>query len=440
MHFKLPPIDPTLTFQDQDIFQRRDFAKSLSKIVTSTTDSLVISLESQWGDGKTSFVHKWLNDLRANQNNVPCLYIDAYKNDFQNDPFLLISAEIYTYAAKKISDGAEATTSFANQVKEVSGAITKGTLKTAITFASGGFFADEQFDNLEKNIGAELGKISDKYVDDALKKHAEKNKTIEDLKTKLSELARALGDNKPLVVVIDELDRCRPTFALEFLETIKHLFSAEHVIFVLVNNPDQLEESVRAQYGRDVDAGGYLRKFYDLSFSLPKGEDFRITDSELHRFTCEVFEHIYGELSDTLESWAYMISMLSQRLSLSLRDIQKICLILSIAQTSSSYRRDDYAINTTLHVGLAVIALKDRELLKDLYQSGGSWLQFKEFFKCETLDDTDEKHFDEIWHSVLDPSYTISIDLEGLASYMNALRQQHNFLSQRIAPFFSLRI
>jgi predicted KAP-like P-loop ATPase len=63
------------------------------------------------------------------------------------------------------------------------------------------------------------------------------------------------------VFVIDELDRCRPPFAPEVLENIKHLFSVPNIVFILSMNRSQIEESIRCEYGTQVHASKYLQKF-----------------------------------------------------------------------------------------------------------------------------------------------------------------------------------
>ena len=72
--------------------------------------------------------------------------------------------------------------------------------------------------------------------------------------------------------MIDELDRCRPSYAVELLETAKHLFDVDRIIFVLALNREQLEYAVKALYGNMFDAEGYLRRFFDLDFRLPAPE------------------------------------------------------------------------------------------------------------------------------------------------------------------------
>jgi hypothetical protein len=72
-----------------------------------------------------------------------------------------------------------------------------------------------------------------------------------------------------LVIVIDELDRCRPDYALALLEIIKHFFAVPHVHFVLDVNLHELENSVKVRYGAEINAGLYLQKFVTLTMALP---------------------------------------------------------------------------------------------------------------------------------------------------------------------------
>ncbi len=81
-----------------------------------------------------------------------------------------------------------------------------------------------------------------------------------------------MNENRPLMVMIDELDRCRPSYAVELLKVAKHLFSVDRIVFVLAVNCDQFAHSVKALYGNDFDAEGYLRRFFDVDFKLPGPE------------------------------------------------------------------------------------------------------------------------------------------------------------------------
>ena len=73
----------------------------------------------------------------------------------------------------------------------------------------------------------------------------------------------------PLVFIIDELDRCRPTFAIELLERVKHIFDVPNIVFVFGINRDELTKSLVSVYG-EIEAGEYLRRFFDMEFILPE--------------------------------------------------------------------------------------------------------------------------------------------------------------------------
>jgi hypothetical protein len=128
-------------------------------------------------------------------------------------------------------------------------------------------------------VGDETTKVIDEVLKERLESHDSDRKVFEKFRTGLTELAVALssplgGDageeehSLPLVFIIDELDRCRPSFSLEILEKIKHFFSVSGVVFLLVSSLSQLKIAVCFAYG-DIDAHTYLEKFYHLRILFP---------------------------------------------------------------------------------------------------------------------------------------------------------------------------
>ena len=106
----------------------------------------------------------------------------------------------------------------------------------------------------------------DATVEALLKEQIEAEKNLETLKACLKELAA----DKPIILFIDELDRCRPDYAVDMLEVIKHVFDIENVKVVLVTNTKQLRAAINHRYGAEVDAQKYLDKFLKYSFALPE--------------------------------------------------------------------------------------------------------------------------------------------------------------------------
>lgn len=95
----------------------------------------------------------------------------------------------------------------------------------------------------------------------------------EKLKKDLIKLAtKVLEETQfPLVFIVDELDRCRPTFAIEVLERIKHLFNINNMVFVLGIARNELSKSIKSVYG-EIDVENYLHRFIDLEFRLPQAD------------------------------------------------------------------------------------------------------------------------------------------------------------------------
>ena len=113
------------------------------------------------------------------------------------------------------------------------------------------------------------------YAKDKLSGYQKAQKSVNTFRNVLQDMAGTLSEargNRPLIVVIDELDRCRPSYAVELLEVAKHLFMVDHIVFVLAVNRSELGHSIKALYGSGFDAEGYLRRFFDVDFRLPEPE------------------------------------------------------------------------------------------------------------------------------------------------------------------------
>ena len=117
-------------------------------------------------------------------------------------------------------------------------------------------------------------------------------------------------DDKPLLIFIDELDRCRPTFAIETLEAVKHFFDLKSIIFVFSLDCSQLKKSIQMVYG-DIDTVSYLQRFFDYEISLPESNDLQMfLSSRLCIDKREIMQ----------------LKKVTKQLSLSLRDLNVICM------------------------------------------------------------------------------------------------------------------
>jgi hypothetical protein len=120
----------------------------------------------------------------------------------------------------------------------------------------------------------DMGAAASKAVKYLLDEHEAKSKAIESLKGSVYQWVQAVKGIKqrslPAFIFVDELDRCRPSYAVEMLETIKHIFDIKGVVFVVATDTEQLQHAVRAVYGEGFDARVYLARFFNSRFSLKK--------------------------------------------------------------------------------------------------------------------------------------------------------------------------
>jgi predicted KAP-like P-loop ATPase len=268
-----------------DVLGRKAYGEALLNLVTRSSDELVISLDGQWGEGKTTFIKMWQGLLK--QADIPNIYVDAFANDYVDDAFIAVASAITGYVDTHTSKPHEkAVAEFKDKAKKVGSRLLSWTAKQGVKAATLGALSAGDFkelaelkDELAKGVSGVVGD----FIEERLTSHAKDIELLTSFKELLSDLPTYLhnGKGKPLVIIIDELDRCKPTFAVEVIEKIKHLFSVENVVFVLVMNKKQLENAIKCVYGEGIDAHAYLQKFINIETTIPN----RIDDPELNDIT-----------------------------------------------------------------------------------------------------------------------------------------------------------
>ncbi len=236
-------------------------------ILNSVEGSCSIAIDGSWGSGKTFFVNqvkmfldasnqfiKTFNDddkaaiisewKRLHKGNDPeyppqvSVYYDAWENDSDNDPVLSL-----VYAILKSVDTDFSVPDDAAFVKTAANIIE--------------LFTGRNWSNL-------ISDFRGKKPLDELRK----SKNVEtEVKEFLDSILQERGDR--LVVFIDELDRCNPSYAVRLLERIKHYFSNDRITFVFSINTSELQHTIKRYYGDKFNACRYLDRFFDLRMSLP---------------------------------------------------------------------------------------------------------------------------------------------------------------------------
>jgi uncharacterized protein YehS (DUF1456 family) len=136
----------------------------------------------------------------------------------------------------------------------------------------------------------------------------------------LTEITEQFGD--PVYIIIDELDRCRPDFALETLERIKHIFHVKSVKFILVYNETVLMSMINNRYGPAIDTQRYLTKFVERKYLFDNTKSLELWIFEEIRKGKEKFANTF--MPEFLHENHDLIQKIRTMFNLSLRDIQQI--------------------------------------------------------------------------------------------------------------------
>ena len=260
---KPPKASPVNPWGD-DLLSRKDLADNLTNLVKDLEDpSLSICIDGAWGTGKTFFLERWKHHLEKEGFPSP-IYFNAWEDDFIENPLISILGQLNSHFKQRNIDAKgllEASTAYSSLAAYDLAIAGKGVLKKVTGVDLGEMTKDpEEAWGRTNPISAYLALDQERRV---LKEELRK------LSQKAFNRADSQRNPKPIVFIIDELDRCRPTFAIELLERVKHIFNqVPGIIFVFGLNRTELVKSVQSVYG-DIDADIYLRRFFDHRFTLP---------------------------------------------------------------------------------------------------------------------------------------------------------------------------
>jgi len=260
----------------------RGYTPRISFLYQNIEHGSVSILHGRWGTGKSTFARKLKVHLESDGFSVS--YFDAFANDYTESPFLALNAhfirEIELSGNSATDSGKKIKAHAAKAGRHILTAGAKIGVK-AITLGLIGGPEIVDLGKIAEDISEEAGEISEAAAKRILENFADSESEFAAFRSAISGLPKALAGESSVigktVVIIDELDRCRPDFAIGILEILKHLFDADDLHFLLVTNRDFLKESVRAKYGLDSHADEYLEKFYDfiVYFEEPQSGRFQ---------------------------------------------------------------------------------------------------------------------------------------------------------------------
>ena len=299
-----PAIDSANPWSD-DLLARQNIATRLTNLVATQEPPLSISLHGQWGTGKTFLLRRWQRTLELDS--YQAIYFNAWEDDFCDDPLLAMIGHL----AEHFEDNK--FKQLARKVAEIALPLIKENLLGVLKATTG------------VTIKLDQQKQGSKTPLDA---YLEQRATKDQLKSQLAQLSEEVAreSSHPLVFIVDELDRCRPTFAIELLERVKHIFDVPHIVFVFGLNRDELTKSLSSVYG-DINTDVYLRRFFDFEFNIPEADSQGFAIHLMDKFQLgQVFQNLSTEAHNNVHVYDFQSYMefcpkLWSALGLSLRDI-----------------------------------------------------------------------------------------------------------------------
>lgn len=332
-------VPSDITFDKFPVIDRRSYSEHLTNFLNSKAkDGYVLNLNAEWGAGKTTFLQCWYNELKKDH---PVVYFDAWKSDFTHDAMLALLEAFHSQLMNTLTENKEL---FKKIIEGGAHFIKSSSWKLALGFIKrqGGMDAD---DSLFSDISEELNELGIDASDltDSLKEtftsmteQKRKVEGVHDFKKTLVELSKAYlevhSDKKgPIYVLIDELDRCRPTYAIEVIESVKHFFNTENFVFVLATDTEQLQHSIKAVYGEGFNSASYLSRFFDRSATLSAPTLKQFIEIEL--------TSIVGPIPGEYEHFELISDIITWHGITSLREVKKIFNDVEVACSQrKSYR------------------------------------------------------------------------------------------------------
>lgn len=330
------PSEPSELFQN-DLLDRKEPIEVLTAAISSIEGPCVVAVDAEWGAGKTTFLRLWAQYLRNKK--YPVVEYNAWETDFASHPF----AALFDAMIGDLTDSRE---QFVEGLKDTGTALVRSLGEHLL----GSVGLGPVMTLLAKHLGE-----SQPSDPGPLAEYQQMKGLLAEFRTKLQAASVGLRDSTgnriPLVVFVDELDRCRPSYAIELLEVAKHLFNVDGVVFVFGLNQEQLRHSVSVIYGTCFDSTNYLRRFFDLNFLLPASDRNLFVYRQLSG-TGLIAYFASGEQSEVAGAWlrSYLLSQ-----DISIRSVAQFahCAGLALAALPSKTWRFQWATVVALIIRTA---------------------------------------------------------------------------------------
>ena len=321
-------MNDIVSFSSRDEFNRKPFADKLIQLLKDNHEIFPLAINGNWGTGKTEFCKKTIHLInQEHSDELIAGYFDAFAEDYYDDPLTSLLSKLYT--------------TFPNDEDRSKSISTISKILIATIGQKALEYACPPLGEISKDIQKTLYQFKEQTVLENFKNKAKIDLYLQDLK----ELITKISNGKIFVLFIDELDRCRPDYALHTLEVIKHIFDIPRLKIVFTINTEQLVEIIKQRYCNNKQiAKKYLDKFFQFQIELPTRtqesyehqliNSVKFLDLEFNRlniFELPLFNDGYTEKGCDLAS--QLLRELTEFYNLSLRDIQKLAKYIHVYST-----------------------------------------------------------------------------------------------------------
>lgn len=305
-----------------DALDRKQFAEGLYQLIKRLNKG-VVAIDGDWGVGKTWFGEN-LRLLIEEREEFGTVWVDVFDADWVDDPALTLISSI----GESLSGDKKAK--FFDAVAPFAAKALPNIAKIVVKAAGNVVGVDQEILNSAADILKDQSNdvIKAKFEELANRKH-----TLEHLKKSIATHIKDAKGGK-LVVIVDELDRCSPAYAIRLLERLKHLFNVEGVIFLLLWNREQIKQTVEAFYGVGTNGVMYLDKFVDYPLRLS------VTNSRSSSPPMELLINKFAQNLDEARKIRYLNSsqwliVISALLNLNARQSERILNWWTMSSTRS---------------------------------------------------------------------------------------------------------
>ena len=244
----------------EDVLNREPFVKQivdLTKIISEKHKNCCFAIEGEWGSGKSFVLEKIQKCLQEEQTEAThtdrffVVRYDCWQYDYYEEPIVAIISVLKEQIEQYVS-------LLSDETKKKMLAIIKNTI-TKIAVEAIKSKTGVELDGITET-SEDAGKIYDKYFG------------FQNVVKEVQEQIKKIAEDQTVIIMVDELDRCLPLYAIKVLERIHHVFNElKNVVVIIAMEKKQMSNSLHQIYGDEMDVDRYLKKIISLSFKLDNG-------------------------------------------------------------------------------------------------------------------------------------------------------------------------